>query len=333
MIKAFVFGKFLPFHKGHEALIRFALTQSDFLSVLVCCSDREKLSDRVRKNWILGTFKDIEKIEVDSFNYSECDLPNTSETSLEVSKVWAEILKKFYPDFSLLITSEPYGELVARFMRITHIAFDPQKVIIPVSASMIGQDIFSNWNYLPDPVKRYLAIRVVIAGTESTGKTTLANRLALHYNCRLVSEAGRELIPDSKEFSFNDLHLVANAHSESIYRATSGDSPLVILDTDIHTTISYSKFAFNRKLNVSESVYEANRADLYLYLNNDVSYFQDGTRLNEDDRNRLDHSHRLILKEHRIDLIEIRGDWETRFARAIFEIDLLCQKRKRLQLR
>jgi HTH-type transcriptional repressor of NAD biosynthesis genes len=42
MIKAFVFGKFYPFHKGHEAMINFALSKCDFLSVLVCSSDKEK---------------------------------------------------------------------------------------------------------------------------------------------------------------------------------------------------------------------------------------------------------------------------------------------------
>jgi HTH-type transcriptional repressor of NAD biosynthesis genes len=52
MIKAFTFGKFLPFHKGHEAMINFALTECDFLSVLVCCSDKENINGEVRKKWI-----------------------------------------------------------------------------------------------------------------------------------------------------------------------------------------------------------------------------------------------------------------------------------------
>lgn len=43
MIKAFVFGKFLPFHQGHEHLINFALGHCDQLTVLVCASDRETL--------------------------------------------------------------------------------------------------------------------------------------------------------------------------------------------------------------------------------------------------------------------------------------------------
>ena len=57
MIKAFLFGKFLPFHKGHEAMINFALTKCDFLTVLVCCSDKERIPDTLRKAWIEKAFE------------------------------------------------------------------------------------------------------------------------------------------------------------------------------------------------------------------------------------------------------------------------------------
>ena len=71
MVKAFVFGKFLPFHKGHEAMINFALSKCDFLTVLVCCSDKEPFPENVRKNWIEKNFASQKNIEVTSFNYLE----------------------------------------------------------------------------------------------------------------------------------------------------------------------------------------------------------------------------------------------------------------------
>ena len=43
-MQALIFGKFLPFHKGHQAMIEFALTQCDVLYVLVCKSDKEQIS-------------------------------------------------------------------------------------------------------------------------------------------------------------------------------------------------------------------------------------------------------------------------------------------------
>lgn len=321
MVKAFVFGKFLPFHKGHEAMINFALTKCDFLTVLVCCSDKENISAETRKNWIDKTFESFQTIEVKIFNYSENELPNSSVSSQEVSKLWSERFMNFFPDYDLVITSEEYGNYVASFMGIKHIAFDIHRQSYPVSATAVRKDLFNNWNFLPQSVKPYFAIRIVILGTESTGKTTLSENLVKHYNCSSVKEAGRDLIANSNTFEFNDLYLVASEHAKRIDQALNGESPLIIIDTNIYTTISYAKFIFNRALKVDGAIYNSNKADLYLYLNNDVEYLQDGTRLSETDRNLLDLSNRYILQEHHVEIVEITGDWEQRFEKAIEHID------------
>lgn len=322
-IKAFVFGKFLPFHKGHEAMINFALSKCDHLTVLVCSSDNENISDTTRKRWIEKAFEKQKNVEIRTFSYLESELPNTSESSKEVSEVWAEIFKKQFPDYSLVITSEEYGNFVAAFMNIQHIAFDISKKHFPVSATAVRNDVFANWKFLPDSVKPDFAIKVVILGTESTGKTTLAENLSTHFGCSLVLEAGREIIANSNSFSFDDLLLVAKVHANRIEQAILGNSPLVIIDTDIHTTKSYSRFTFEKELEIGKDIYNSNKANLYLYLTNDAEYLQDGTRLSEAERNKLDHSHRQVLIDHNIEIIEISGNWNERFEKAIGQINQL----------
>lgn len=323
MTKAFVFGKFLPFHKGHEAMINFALSKCEFLTVLVCCSDKESIHDTSRKAWIEKAFEKEKNIEIRTLNYLESELPNTSESSESVSKIWADIFKKQLPDYSLLITSEEYGNFVAAFMNIQHIAFDIPKKHFPVSATAVRNDVFTNWEYLPDSVKPDLSVKVVILGTECTGKTTLTEKLAKHFNCSFVLEAGRDIIANSNSFTFDDLHIVATEHAKRIDKTILANSPLVIIDTDIHTTKSYSRFTFEKELEISANIYNSNKANLYLYLNNDVEYLQDGTRLSETERNLLDLSHRQVLTDHNIDIIEIRGDWDERFEKAVEQINKL----------
>ncbi len=325
MVKAFVFGKFLPFHKGHEALINFALSKCDFLTVLVCCSNKETIPDSTRKKWIKKTFESEKNIEIKPFNYLESELPNTSESSQEVSKIWSAKFKNLFPDYDLVITSEEYGNYVASFMGIKHITFDISKQLFPISASLLRNDIFTNWNFLPASVKPDFAIKVVVLGTESTGKTTLTKRLAKHFNCSLVNEAGRDLIANSNFFEFDDLHLVASEHAKRINKAVLEQRPLVIIDSDIHITKSYANFIFKKTLKVESEIYNSNKADLYLYLNNDVKHVQDGTRLSKKRRDLLDLSHRKILKLHDIKITEITGDWEKRFDKAVMKIKQLIE--------
>jgi HTH-type transcriptional repressor of NAD biosynthesis genes len=323
VMKAFVFGKFLPFHKGHEAMMRFALTKCQQLTVLICCSNKETISGQTRKVWIDNNFTDETRLQTVILNYREEELPNTSASSQEVSALWAPVFKTYCADASLLITSEPYGEYVARYMNIQYLLFDAERKEVPVSASAITQDIFRNWQFLPDSVKPFYAKKVVVAGTESTGKTTLVQNLATHYKATPVFEAGRDIIPDSGNFNYNDLLLVAQEHAKRITNALTGNSPLIIIDTDIHITKSYAQFAFKKSLDVSDAIYNCNKAALRLYLDNSVAFVQDGTRLQEAERNLLDAYHRNTFAAHNINLIEITGSWQERFRQAVQHIDAL----------
>jgi HTH-type transcriptional repressor of NAD biosynthesis genes len=183
--------------------------------------------------------------------------------------------------------------------------------------------MFANWQYLPDSVKSYFAIKVMLLGTESTGKTFLTKKLSNYFNCSFVLETARDVIANSNNFNFDELNLVAKEHAKKIDKAILGDSPLVIIDTDIHITKSYSQFTFEKELEIDSEIYNSNIANIYLYLNNDAEYLQDGTRLSLAERNLLDLSHRKILKDHNVNVIEIKGDWDERFEKSVKEINKL----------
>lgn len=312
MVHAFVFGKFLPFHRGHEAMIRFARAHCDRLSVLVCASDREPIPGEVRHQWLAATFPPDSGINIQVFNYRESDFPNTSVSSREVSAIWSALFRQLFPDVQLLVTSEPYGDYVAGYMGIRHLAFDPGRQQVPVSATEIRRNISDYWSFLPDAVKPYFAQKVAILGTESTGKSTLAQYLAQTHHCTLVTEAGRDIVSNSKHITLEQLYEIAREHARRIEQAQRGPHALVILDTDIHITQSYARYFFGQYLSVSPEIVAANRAHQYLYLTKDAPYHQDGTRLDETVRNALDLSHRKTLEEHGILYVEIAGNWLER---------------------
>jgi len=336
--KAFVFGKFLPFHKGHQAMIEFAVTKCDFLTVLICCSDKELIDGETRKKWIDETFEEKvyqNRLEVKVYHYSENELSSSSETSIEISKSWSIIFKELFPDYNLLITSEKYGEMVANYMNIKHIEFDFTRQQTTISATSICQDLFQNWAFLPNSVKSYFVIKVVVLGTESTGKTVITEKLATHFDTSFVAETARDYIFHSESFTYQDLEIVAQKHAQNIEKTVlESKMPLIFIDTDIYITKSYSVFTFDKELVVNEEIYESNKADLYIYLCNDCQYIQDGQRLTEEKRNELDTFHRQMLKKHNIDYIEINGNWNQRFEKAVQEVEkLITQKGKILKTR
>ena len=88
--------------------------------------------------------------------------------------------------------------------------------------------------------------------------------------------------------------------------------PLVIVDTDIHTTLGYELFAFDVIGNSGGMPYR-NPCNTHIYLNRDLPFVQDGTRLDEEDRNLLDFYHRKILEVFKVDYTEVGGNWEERY--------------------
>jgi HTH-type transcriptional regulator, transcriptional repressor of NAD biosynthesis genes len=328
-MKGFVFGKFYPFHIGHQKMIEFALDKGS-VTVLICAEENEKIDGNIRKQWIKGTFPNNENLKVKVFRYSEKDFPNTSVSDWEVSKRWSEVFNEYFKDENFLVTSEEYGEMLSVIMNIEHFMFDENRENIQISASKIRKDIFENWEYLPLSVQKYFALKVIFLGTESTGKTVMTNKISEYFKANKVSEAGRDLIQNSKEFEFEDLEKVYTEHVNRIEKVNHEESFLTLIDTDVHITKSYAEFVFGRKLIVPEEIIEKNKADLYLYSTKDAEYIQDGTRFEFDERNKLDDSHRKVLEENKVDLQEISGTWEEREKMAIDCIEKLILKKKNI---
>jgi HTH-type transcriptional repressor of NAD biosynthesis genes len=89
--------------------------------------------------------------------------------------------------------------------------------------------------------------------------------------------------------------------------------------------MSYSQFVFGVPLKVSETQMDQNKFDLTLYLTKEVDFVQDGTRMAENERNKLDDSHKAILDKNKIPYGEIKGDWNERFEKAKALIDNLIK--------
>jgi HTH-type transcriptional repressor of NAD biosynthesis genes len=317
MKRGLVIGKFMPLHKGHIALIDFALQHCDDLIVLVSASYDEPIWGSRRLEWVKETYKENNKVRPWLLNYDEAVLPNTSTSSEGVSRIWANYLQKELPPIDIIFASEPYGAYMGRFLNCESMIFDEPRKIVPVTATQIRDKPFAFWNFLADAAKPYFTKKICLLGTESTGKTTMAKRLAHHFHTVEVAEMARDILEHTNECTEDDLQRIAELHAKTINEKIKDANKILFVDTDLNTTRSYSHFLFDKDLEVPEWVEAANHFDLYIYLDVDAPYVQDGTRLNEADRNRLDESHKQELANHGIHYVLIQGDsWDERFEKA-----------------
>ncbi len=316
MKKGFVLGKFMPLHKGHLALIDLAYQHCDKLYIVFCYTENEPIPGIIRKQWLSTEMERYPNADIVFFQYDETELPSTSESSRQVSEVWAHALKKIVPDANVLFTSEPYGDYVAEVMNIEHIMFDEKRNAYPVSATKIRAQPLLYWNMITDSAKPYFVQKVVLVGTESTGKTTLAQKLANYYSTVFVPEMAREVVEKTEECTYDDLVKIATLHANTILNKIPEANKLLFVDTDITITKSYSEFLFNKKFSVAAWIEEVNRFDLYLFLEPDCDYVQDGTRLSETERARLSDHHKAAFKNTGLSFISINGNWEERFQQA-----------------
>jgi len=316
MKKGLVFGKFMPLHKGHLELIQFALRGCDHLTIILCYTNKEPISGTIRFEWIKTALENINNITIVPFEYDELLLPNTSVSSREVSKLWASTFKELVPKTEIVFTSEPYGEYVAEYMDIQHRSFDEEKRIVPVSASQVRQQPFKYWNFLPPSVQPWFVKKICLIGTESTGKSTLTVRLASHFNTNYVPEMGREVVEVTDNCTYEDLLRIASMHGKKILDKLPRANKLLFVDTDVNITASYSEFLFNKTLDAEKWIEDANHFDLYLFLEPDCEYVQDGTRLSMEERNKLSEHHKKFFQSKGIKFISIGGDWENRFIEA-----------------
>jgi len=174
---------------------------------------------------------------------------------------------------------------------------------------------------MPSIVRSFFTRKVCIVGTESTGKSTLTKRLAEHYKTNYVPEMAREIIEETENCNYDDLLKIAELHAKTIFESILVANKLLIVDTDLNITKSYSQFLFNKELNVDPWIEEVNQFDLYLFLEPDCDYVQDGTRLAIVERNKLSDQHKRFFQTQNISFTSISGDWETRFIESCKIID------------
>jgi NadR type nicotinamide-nucleotide adenylyltransferase len=167
-------------------------------------------------------------------------------------------------------------------------------------------------------------LRVVVTGSESTAKTTLAEQLARHYRAELVPEFVRGYAEARHGVvEFSDHGPIARGQMALEDAAIARGNPLVVQDTDLLSTVVYCEHYFGKYPAWIAEAARERAPDLYLLCEIDVPWVADGVRDRGHMREQVQQLFRAAVYHSGAPVAVITGDRSERFARATEAIDAL----------
>ncbi|RWR00900.1 transcriptional regulator [[Pantoea] beijingensis] len=331
-----VFGKFYPLHTGHIYLIQRACSQVDELHIIMgydeprdrmlfensAMSQQPTVSDRLR--WLLQTFKYQKNIHIHSFNEEGMEpYPHGWD-------VWSAGIGDFMVSQGIVpnrvyTSEEQDAPQHSRHLGIEAVVIDPKRSFMNISGAQIRQDPFRYWDYIPTEVKPFFVRTVAILGGESSGKSTLVNKLANIFNTTSAWEYGRDYVfshlgGDEMALQYSDYDKIALGQAQYIDFAVKYANKVAFIDTDFVTTQAFCKKYEGREHPFVQALIDEYRFDLVILLENNTPWVADGLRsLGSDvDRKAFQNLLMTMLKENNIDFIHVEeSDYDSRFLRCV----------------
>lgn len=179
-------------------------------------------------------------------------------------------------------------------------------------------------------------IRIVLFGPESTGKTTMSELLAKHYNTVWVAEFAREYLQNKwnnerKTCEDADLIPIAQGQIALENKLAKKADRVLICDTDLLETKVYSEEYYGGFVHPELDKFAVqNQYDLYLLTNIDTPWEADDLRDRPDQRNEMYKAFENALIKYDRPYIKLNGSIKQRMQVAIEAIDQLLSLRSDL---
>ncbi|RNB78405.1 multifunctional transcriptional regulator/nicotinamide-nucleotide adenylyltransferase/ribosylnicotinamide kinase NadR [Brevibacillus panacihumi] len=334
-------GKFLPCpHMGHVYAMIRASTMVDELHVIVTYDEayEQKLCEdgvipyipvRVRLRWWTQLTKEMPHVHVHAVHQPETG--QMADWHIGAQGILAAIGKPLDAVFSSETAYTPiFGEL---YPDAQHILIDPKREVYPISGSMLRKEgVLKHWNMLPAIVQPHFVKKVVVVGTESCGKSTLVRNLANLYNTTYVEEWGRtyyERLGNCEDITLpEDYPEIAFEHKyhEKVQGAKA--NKVLFIDTEAIVTQYFSMLYVGKRQPILDEIARLQQYDLWLFLEPDVEWVDDGTRSFGEEQVRQENNRLLkeLLKEFGVRCHSISGNYQERLEQAMVHVNALLDR-------
>lgn len=141
----FTIGKFAPLHKGHQLLIETGLKEMDEFFVVVYDTDVTNIDVEKRAQWIKKLYPNVNIL----YGFNSPKKYGLDDESVNIQMKFLSNIIKDIP-VTHFYSSELYGEKVAKYLDINNRVVDIEKKIVPISASIIRENLNYGKMYLED---------------------------------------------------------------------------------------------------------------------------------------------------------------------------------------
>ena len=174
-------------------------------------------------------------------------------------------------------------------------------------------------------------LKVVFYGPESTGKTTLAQKLAAHFNTEWVPEFSRDYLQEKwdreqKVCERDDILPIAEGQMALENQKAHSANKVLFCDTNLLETVVYSKayFADFCEPPLLKQALKANY-DLYFLTYIDIPWVEDDLRDRPHQRELMFAKFKEPLDERGLPYHILRGSLEDRFEEAVRKVEELLK--------
>ena len=345
--RGLVVGKFSPLHRGHELVIRRALDEcAEVLLISYSKPELPGCGANRRDQWLATLFPETRRLVVTDERLREWLKAGESPKEVPANNADETTQRKFCGflcqhvlgvTVDAVFTSENYGDGFAEeltwcfrerqptFQSVQHVLVDRDRCQLPISGTLLRQNIHAHRKWLSPTVYASFVQRVCFLGGESSGKSTLAEALAREFQTIHVAEFGRELWEaKSGVLVFEDLQHIAETQVQREEEAVLQANHFLFCDTSPLTTLFYSNHLFGKAAPALERL-AARSYDFNVLCAPDFPFVQDGTRQEEGFR-LLQHQWYLDeLAGRHIDYLLLTGTFENRINQIKVALAAKCQ--------
>ena len=161
-------------------------------------------------------------------------------------------------------------------------------------------------------------MKIAIVGSESTGKSQLAEELALHFKTLWVKEYAREYLENlQRSYTYDDLSIIAKKQIELEDELRKNKNNFLFFDTNLIVIKVWSDFKFGKTEPWIIEEIEKRKYDLHLLCDIDLVWEDDPLREHPHEREKLFAIYKSELENFRIEYKIISGNGTERLKNAI----------------